>query len=202
MDSVLIVSNTNTTLGIVSDLLASRTFSKIVTTQSGSESRRSLINDDFELIIIDTPLSDEYGDDFALHAAEATSAGIILIAKPESLYDMNEAVEDLGVFVLPKPVSPEFFYQAVKLLYSSRKRVLKLQHENKDLQNKLQEIRIIDRAKYILMQYLNMTEPQAHRYIEKQAMDLRQSRLVTAENILKTYDIDSRGSQPNSALQF
>jgi response regulator NasT len=195
MDSVLIVSNTSATLGIVSDLLKSQTFSRIVTTQNGSESRRALINDDFELIIIDTPLSDEYGDEFALHAAESTSAGIILITKTEVLYDMNEAVEDAGVFVLPKPISPDFFLQAVKLLYASRKRVLKLQDENKTLQNKLQEIRIVDRAKCVLIQYLNMTEQQAHRYIEKQAMDLRQSRAVTAENILKTYDNNARSAR-------
>ncbi|MDR3283786.1 MAG: ANTAR domain-containing protein [Treponema sp.] len=188
MDNVLIVSNTSATLGIVSDLLKSQTFARIVATQNGSESRRALINDDFELVIIDTPLPDEYGDDFALHAAESTSAGIILITKTETLYDMNEAVEDAGVFVLPKPISPDFFLQAVKLLYASRKRVLKLQDENKTLQNKLQEIRIVDRAKCVLIQYLNMTEMQAHRYIEKQAMDLRQSRAITAENILKTYD--------------
>jgi response regulator NasT len=188
MDSVLIVSNTAATLGILADLLKMQTFARIVTTQSGNDSRRTLLESDFDLIIIDTPLSDEYGDEFALHASEHTSAGIILITKTDTLYDMSEAVEDAGVFVLPKPISPDFFYQAVKLLYASRRRVLKLQDENKTLQGKLQEIRVIDRAKCVLIQYLNMTESQAHRYIEKQSMDLRQGKVVTAENILKTYE--------------
>jgi response regulator NasT len=188
MESVLIVSNTASTLGILSDLLKMQTFSRIVTTQNAGESRRTLINDEFDLIIIDTPLQDEYGDEFALHAAERTDSGIILITKTEALYDMSEAVEDAGVFVLPKPISPDFFYQAVKLLYASRRRVMTLQNENKTLQSKLQEIRVIDRAKCVLIQYLNMTESQAHRYIEKQSMDLRQSKVVTAENILKTYE--------------
>jgi response regulator NasT len=192
MDSVLIVSNTNATLGILADLLKLQPFARIVATQNGNESRRTLINDEFDLIIIDTPLPDEYGDNFALHAAESTDAGIILISKAETLYDMNEMVEDAGVFVIPKPVSPDFFYQAVRLLFASRKRVRKLQDENQILQNKLQEIRVIDRAKCILIQYLNMTEMQAHHYIEKQAMDLRQSKLITSENILKTYDNKAR----------
>jgi response regulator NasT len=192
MDSVLIVSNTNATLGMLADFLKLQPFVRIVATQNGNESRRTLINDEFDLIIIDTPLPDEYGDDFALHAAESTDAGIILISKTETLYDMNEMVEDAGVFVIPKPVSPDFFYQAVKLLFASRKRVRKLEDENQILQSKLQEIRVIDRAKCILIQYLNMTEQQAHRYIEKQAMDLRQSKLITSENILKTYDNKAR----------
>src|SRR5574344_1097226 len=82
MDSVLIVSNTNTTLGIISDMLNSQQFSRITTTQNCAEARRDLIDDTFDLIIIDSPLPDELGDDFALYAAERTTAGIILIGRP------------------------------------------------------------------------------------------------------------------------
>ncbi len=188
MDSVLIVSNTNTTLGIISDLLNSQPFSRIVTAQNCAEARRDLISDQFDLIIVDSPLPDEFGDDFSLYAVEQTDAGIILIVNNDKVYDISPDIEDAGVFVLPKPVSPEFFYQAVKLLIASRKRVQVLENENVKLQKKIDEIRLIDRAKCILIQYLQMTEPQAHKYIEKQAMNLRQSRLQTAESILKTYE--------------
>lgn len=188
MDSVLILSNTNTTLGIISDLLNSQPFSRIVTAQNCAEARRDLISDQFDLIIVDSPLPDEFGDDFSLHAAEQTDAGIILIVNNDKVYDISPDIEDSGVFVLPKPVSSEFFYQAVKLLIASRKRVQVLENENVKLQKKIDEIRLIDRAKCILIQYLQMTEPQAHKYIEKQAMNLRQSRLQTAESILKTYE--------------
>jgi response regulator NasT len=192
MDSVLLVSNTNATLGMLSDFLKSQPLMRIAATQSGSESRRTLLTDEFDLIIIDTPLPDEYGDSFALHAAESTDAGIIFLSKAETPDDANEMLEDASVFVIQKPVSPAFFYQAVKLLFAATKRLRKLRDENTILRNKLQEIRVIDRAKCILIQYLNMTELQAHRYIEKQAMDLRQSKLVTSENILKTYDNKAR----------
>ncbi len=188
MDSVLIVSNTHTTMEIISGMLSSGMFSRIVTAQNGAEGRRDLIDDEFDLIIIDTPLPDELGDDLSLYAAETSAAGIILIVRQEVLADIDTSVEDAGVFVLPKPVSPEFFYQAVKLLTASRRRVMKLESENLQLQKKISEIRLVDRAKCILIQYLNMTEVQAHRYIEKQSMDLRQSRVVTAQNILKTYE--------------
>ena len=45
----------------------------------------------------------------------------------------------------------------------------------------------MNRAKWLLIECLNMTEAEAHRYIEKQAMDLRISRREAAENIIKTY---------------
>ena len=49
-------------------------------------------------------------------------------------------------------------------------------------------MRLIDRAKCVLIQYLTMTEPQAHRYIEKQAMDTRTTRREVAQQILRTYE--------------
>ena len=77
---------------------------------------------------------------------------------------------------------------ATKLLTAARKRVFMLENENQKLQKKIDEIRIVDRAKLVLIQTLKMTEPQAQRYIEKQSMDLRQTRLQTAENVLRTYE--------------
>ncbi|MCR5289096.1 MAG: ANTAR domain-containing protein [Treponema sp.] len=188
MESVLLVSHTNTVLPMLADMFSSQMISRIVPAQNGAEARRSLIDTDFDLIIIDAPLPDEFGDDFALYASEKSSAGIMLLVKSEMIYDMDSSIEEAGVFIMPKPATSEFFYQAAKLLTASRRRVMKLESENEKLQKKISEIRLVDRAKCILIQYLNMTEPQAHRYIEKQAMDLRQSRLVTAQNILKTYE--------------
>jgi response regulator NasT len=188
MENVLIVSNTGATLQILSLLLKMQTFSRIVTTKDAAESRHSLICDRFDLIVIDTPMSDEFGLDFARYATEQSDAGIILITPAEVIHDVNEEVEKTGVFVLPKPIGPEYFYQAVKLLDTTRRAMRDLRQENRDLQNKLRELRVVDRAKCVLIQYLNMTEAQAHRHIEKQSMDLRQNRVVTAENILKTYE--------------
>ena len=56
MESILIVSNTSSTMEIISGLLVSQAFSRIVTARSGSEARRSLLENDFDLVIIDTPL--------------------------------------------------------------------------------------------------------------------------------------------------
>lgn len=52
----------------------------------------------------------------------------------------------------------------------------------------MDEMSLIDRAKRALMLYLNMSEPTAHRYIEKRAMDMRLTKKEIAKNILKTYE--------------
>ena len=55
------------------------------------------------------------------------------------------------------------------------------------VEEKIDEIRLVNRAKWLLIECLSMTEADAHRYIEKQAMDLRLSKREVAENIIKTY---------------
>jgi hypothetical protein len=59
--------------------------------------------------------------------------------------------------------------------------VRELERENELLRRKLAEDKLVTRAKFALIQYLKMTEPQAHRYIEKQAMDLRVTKKEIAE---------------------
>lgn len=51
----------------------------------------------------------------------------------------------------------------------------------------MQEIRIVNRAKWALIENLKMTEADAHRYIEKQAMDRCIAKREVAEEIIKTY---------------
>ena len=97
-------------------------------------------------------------------------------------------MEDLGVIVIAKPLRKQIFYQSLKFINASRKRLLGLQNENIKLHKRLEEMRTINRAKFALMQYLNFTETQAHRYLEKQAMDMRCTKLEVALSVLKTYE--------------
>ena len=189
MESVLVVSSSEKGEVRLRELLKNAAFSQIDLAKNGGEARR-LLNQEksCELVIINTPLSDEWGLDLAISLAEYSDVGVILLVKNEDADEIAHKVEDYGVFVVPKPVSRSFFYQALKLVTASCKRLARLQSENVKLQTKIEEMRIVNRAKYVLIEYLKMTEPQAHRYIEKQAMDLRKNRQEIAERILETYE--------------
>lgn len=67
-------------------------------------------------------------------------------------------------------------------------RLARLKKENSRLVQRLEDIRVITRAKCLLIEYLNMSELAAHKYIEKQAMDLRITKKEVANRILKTYE--------------
>ena len=61
-------------------------------------------------------------------------------------------------------------------------------NENKKLKKTISDIKLIDRAKITLVEYLNMSEDESHKYIEKQAMDLRITKVEVAKSILKIYE--------------
>ncbi len=158
-----------------------------VIAKSGSEARRKALAENFDVIVINAPLSDEFGHELAQYFSETTVAGILLIVKNELYDEMSYRVMDYGVLALARPLHREVFYQALNIAVATRERLKILEKENNRLKAKLDETRLIDRAKYILMESLQMSEMQAHKYIEKQAMDLRLSKHAVAESILKTY---------------
>jgi response regulator NasT len=188
MGSVLIVSSHEKGKDFLSEFLRAHDFSEITAVKSSSEARRLLNQKEFELVVINAPLRDESGEQLSLMVTDITTAGVILIVKSEIADDVSAKVEDYGVFVLPKPLNRQMFFQALKMMAASRRRLLGLQQENKQLMKKIEDIRLVDRAKCALIQYLNLTEPQAHRFIEKQAMDRRISKREVAEGILNTYE--------------
>ncbi len=190
MDSVLLVSG-GTAAQSLTQLLRDASFRQVSVAGSGAEARRLTASYDYDVVLINAPLSDEFGHDLALQTAESTASGVLLLVKGELADEVSDRVEPYGVFVAPKPLSRAFFYQALRLIEASRRRLLGLRTENVKLQDRIEEIRLVDRAKCALIQYLQFTEPQAHRYIEKQAMDRRISRREVAEGILRTYETET-----------
>lgn len=188
MDSVLLVSSTDKSIEFISQLLKEDSAPQITTAQSGSEARRMLSGIEYSLIIINAPLSDEFGHELAMLATESSMASVILLTKSEIADDVSARVENYGVFVIPKPLSRQLFFQTLKLVNAARRRMLGLKKENLKLQKNIEEIRLIDRGKCALIQYLSMTEEQAHKYIERQAMDMRITKREVAEGILRTYE--------------
>ena len=55
-------------------------------------------------------------------------------------------------------------------------------------EEKMDEIRLVNKAKWILISQLSMSEPESHRYIEKQAMDTRRDRTEIAQEVLENYE--------------
>ena len=157
---------------------------RILTAQSGGEARRLLLEQEIGILIVNAPLPDEFGHELALHAVHTTAAGALLLVKEDTAEAAAEKVEPDGVLVLPKPLTRSMLFQSLRLLRAARNRMASLQIENRKLHRKIEEIRTVDRAKCVLIECCGMTEPDAHAYIEKTAMDQRITKLQAANQIL------------------
>ena len=188
MESALIVSCTEKTTGFFREMLNAAGINQIVTMSTVTEARKLLLEQDFDLVLVNSPLSDETGESFSRQIASGDNSQVILIVKEECFDTVSAACEGDGVLTIAKPVSKPVFRSALLLARSAQARLKRTRDENFKLKQKLEDIRIINRAKYILITYLNMSEQEAHRFIEKQAMDMRAAKRVIAEGILKTYE--------------
>lgn len=184
---VLIVSSTDKVYDYFLDLLPQKEFSPILRAKSAGEAKRMLASVSVDILIINTPLSDEFGIDLALDFSEG-SMGILLITKNDLYDQIAYKVEDNGILTIAKPNARQALYSAVKLLVATNLKIARFEKKIHTLNEKMNDIRTVNRAKWLLIQKLNMTENDAHYYIEKQAMDSRLFRREVAENIIRTYD--------------
>lgn len=90
--------------------------------------------------------------------------------------------------VLCAPLSSKELAMGIRMALSISRKFTALQKQNEQLRQRLEDFKILDRAKCCLVAVLGMDEERAHRYIQKRAMDMRLSQREIAEDILKTYE--------------
>lgn len=188
MDSALIVSYSEKSTEYLERILAEAFVTNITTISNAGEARRLLLEKDFDLCIINSPLPDEFGANLAANIADKGISQVILIVRSENFDEISHKVEDYGVITIAKPIAKTLLWNAIKIAQATHKKMHAIHDENKKLIQKIEDIKIVDRAKCILISHLSMNEPEAHRYIEKQAMDMRITRREVAEKILRTYE--------------
>ena len=181
----LIVSAGNNANEYLARHIAELGYTRPTIVASGGEARRRMDTNDYEVIIINTPLPDEFGHELGTDAVQKTDAGVILLAKTGTAEQIADKLQDFGVLVLGKPFTAIQFRQAVQIAASNYKRLAVLRTENAKLLDKIAQLRLVDRAKCYLIEKKGMTETEAHRLIEKGAMDTRRSRGEVAQEILE-----------------
>lgn len=184
---VLIAGANDRTFDSLRELLPPDSYEPPLRAGSAGEAKRMLLETDVDLVILNAPLRDEFGIQLALNLAQDNLC-VLMLVPAESFDAVCYKVEDEGILTLSKPVSRSGLLGAIKLLTAMRGKLRKLDRQNQALQEKMQDIRTVNRAKWLLIEIKRMTENEAHYYIEKQAMDMRLSRREVAENIIRTYD--------------
>ena len=180
--SILIVSSSEHFQGLVKRSL--KDFITIDSAGSGSAARRYILEKYYNLVVINIPLPDEIGEELALDIAEKSDSSVLLVTPREVSGFVMEHVADLGILVVEKPVPAGQLDQAVRFLTAVQNRICRLKRKTRKVEEKMEELRIVSRAKLLLVEKKGMTENDAHRFIGKQSMDRGVSRKRIAQRIL------------------
>lgn len=185
--SVLVVSCSKNFNDAAIEILGSSRYQPVLFSTNISEAKRLCAVRSFDFIIINSPLPDESGTRFAIDCCRSQTSVVLILVKNDIHEEIHDKVAEHGVFTLGKPVSRNTILQALSWLSSARERLRNLEEKTLSIEDRMEEIRIVNRAKCLLISELHMTEPEAHHYIEKNAMDNCISKRQAAENIVKTY---------------
>ena len=185
--SVLLVSASDKFNNTIMPLLPMTDYWPVTTVNTVGAAQRRMLETAYDIVIINAPLPDDFGMRLAMDTCAASGAGVLLLVKNELYDEVYSKVVSHGVMTLSKPTSLQMVSQTLRVLCATRERLRQVEAKQVTVEEKIDEIRLVNRAKWLLIECLSMTEADAHRYIEKQAMDLRLSKREVAENIIKTY---------------
>lgn len=185
--SVLIVSDTEKFRTSLASLLPERTFSPVINVPDTSTAKRALLEREYDVVLINGTHSDDRAVKLAIDVCTEKGSVALLFVRRELYAEIYAKVSDFGVLTLPLPSSPQMVTQALDWVRATRERLRRYEKTAQTVEQKMEEIRAVNRAKWLLIDVLKMTEADAHRYIEKQAMDRCVSKLEVAKGIINTY---------------
>ena len=185
---VLVAGGNEKLCELLSEILPKNEYAFLPPAKTAGEVRRLTMDRSVDLVILNAPLKDEFGIQLAQDLAE-NNMGVLLLTGSDVFEQVSYRVEQSGVITLAKPTTKQSMYIALRALTALRSKLLQMEQKTKALQQKVADIHTVNHAKWLLIQHDNMTENEAHRFIEKQAMDMRLSRREVAESIIRIYDM-------------
>jgi response regulator NasT len=114
---------------------------------------------------------------------------------PSILISINSSPEFIGAAkksgvlgLVPRPIQEYTLIATLELAYETYRRLDEKEHEIEDLKSKLENRKLVEKAKGIIMQKLKFTESEAYRYIQKRSMDQKVTMKQIAEAIILTHE--------------
>ncbi len=136
------------------------------------------------MALITVPLPDENGVSFSIDVSSGKSCIAALFVGSEDYEQIFSHVSRYGVYVLPRPTDAQLVRHGIGWLQTAREGLRRMESRSLTLEEKMREIRAVNRAKWLLITERGMTEDQAHSYITRTAMDRCMTKLDIAEEII------------------
>jgi AmiR/NasT family two-component response regulator len=138
-----------------------------------------------DLVVLDVRMPKLDGIAAAERIAGSRIAPVVILTA-FSQRELVERARDAGAMAyLVKPFTQADLVPAIEMAMSRFAEVRTLEAEVSDLSDRLETRKAVDRAKGVLQKELSLSEPEAFRWIQKTAMDLRLSMRQVAEGVVQ-----------------
>lgn len=177
MDRIVVTFSNENNRSRIADLLELSNHPPRKLCRSGKEAIRSIREMRYGIVVCGYKLTDMTADDLAYDLGES---GIVLVVAPPTMLNM---CENISICKLPTPIKRADFVSTVEMLIE----LLDQKAPLPKVKRSDEEKEVIQKAKIVLMEKCFMTEPEAHRFIQKKSMDTGFKLITTARIIIKSY---------------
>jgi AmiR/NasT family two-component response regulator len=137
-----------------------------------------------DLVVLDVKMPRLDGISAAQRIAGQRIAPVVILTA-FSQRDLVERARDAGAMAyVVKPFTKGDLVPAIEMAVGRYAEVQLLEAEVADLTDRLETRKVVERAKSVLQEQLSLSEPDAFRWIQRTAMDLRLSMRSVAEGVI------------------
>ena len=126
-------------------------------------------------------------DDLLLIAGKNPLLQIVLLVRSEVQAQIAYRCRKYQIYVLSMPLRRQVLTEMLRMLLYMRGRLMEQEEELQRMRRKINEMSVVTRAKCLLIQMRQMTEEEAHYYLEKKAMDEGSTKREIAQGIINMY---------------
>ena len=148
-----------------------------------------------DLVVMDVKMPKMDGITAAEHIAEERIAPVVMLTA-FSQRDLVERARKAGAMAyVVKPFDASDVVPAIEIALARFDEIRAVEDEVADLQERLDSRRVVEQAKGLLMEGLGLSEPEAFRFIQKTAMDLRKSMREVAQGVIDQVNDQKSGAK-------
>jgi len=142
-----------------------------------------------DLIMSGIELTDGRAIDTLIQISEIDPTPAIIITPHDSLLDVEQALKDHVMAYLVEPVDEDQIKPTIYLVCERFRQFEELREENQDLRQALENRKVIERAKGILMSKQELSEQDAYRKLQKLAQSKRTRLVEVAQAVVTAEEI-------------
>ncbi len=176
-------------LATLRDLLQSLEQVVSFTTDSGRQLIDRVAAQAPDLIVTSPRLADMDGVEALLEIGERKAIPSILTAATSDQDMVERAMKDHVMVYLVEPISIDDLRPALYLAFARFEMLDSLQRQVSDLEQRLEERKLVERAKGILMNQRKITEADAHQLLQRTARNRRVKLAEIAQTIVSANDL-------------